>query len=405
MVNAPCSVDASAPRRPASPAAGLAPFRTFDGAALAQALRSTRARTLALMDAWEAALPTLEVPYRTTLNPPRWEWGHIAWFQTVWIGRNLQRDQGRRADPAARTAICHPSLPDAWFDSSVVPHATRWHLSLPSAHALRVALADTLEHTLQALDTAVAEGRDLYFWHWVLAHEDMHAEASLYMAQALGLPWTGEAATASLPDAAPRRLLQCPAATVTLGAVPEGVFSFDNERQAHSVAVAAYAIDDRPVSWDDYLVFVEATGHPPPQCLRKVRGHWEVRCFDQWLPLDGTRPASYLSAADAQAWCLWAGRRLPTEAEWEAAARADSGFRWGTVWEWTASPFEPYPGFTPDPYRDYSAPWFHTHRVLRGASEFTAAHRRCPVYRNFFVPERTDIPAGFRTVAQNTPKA
>jgi iron(II)-dependent oxidoreductase len=109
--------------------------------------------------------------------------------------------------------------------------------------------------------------------------------------------------------------------------------------------------------------------------------------------------AAHLSAHEADAWCRWAGRRLPTEAEWECAALSRPGFRWGHVWEWTSSRFEPFPGFAPHPYRDYSLPWFGTRRVLRGASTATApalAHAR---YRNFFEPHRRDIFAGFRTVS------
>jgi EgtB-related family protein len=125
-----------------------------------------------------------------------------------------------------------------------------------------------------------------------------------------------------------------------------------------------------------------------------------VRRFESWRALDLDSPASFIGAKDAQAWCDWAGRALPTEAQWECAARTHEGFQWGSVWEWTASTFEPYPGFVPHPYSDYSAPWFGTHRVLRGASEFTSARLLSRSYRNFFLPERTDVPAGFRTVAR-----
>ena len=107
----------------------------------------------------------------------------------------------------------------------------------------------------------------------------------------------------------------------------------------------------------------------------------------------------HLSCDDAEAWCRWAGRRLPTEAEWECAALTQPAMRWGQVWEWTASGFEPYPGFVAHPYRDYSEPWFGSRRVLRGACVATAAIMVHPRYRNYFTPERCDIFAGFRSVA------
>ena len=109
--------------------------------------------------------------------------------------------------------------------------------------------------------------------------------------------------------------------------------------------------------------------------------------------------AVHLTAHEAEAWCRWAGRRLPTEAEWECTALTEPGFRWGQVWEWTATAFEPYPDFTPHPYRDYSAPWFGSRRVLRGACPATSPALAHPKYRNFFEPQRSDVFAGFRSCA------
>ena len=116
--------------------------------------------------------------------------------------------------------------------------------------------------------------------------------------------------------------------------------------------------------------------------------------------LDAREAASHLTLHEAEAWCRWAGRRLPTEAEWECAAcSAPDAFRWGDVWEWTGSQFEPFPGFEPHPYRDYSAPWFDGRPVLRGASHCTQPRMRHPRYRNFFTAARNDVPAGFRSCA------
>ena len=124
--------------------------------------------------------------------------------------------------------------------------------------------------------------------------------------------------------------------------------------------------------------------------------HW----FDQWLPLEPVMPAMHLNAFEAEAYCLWAGRCLPTAAQWECAALQTPALHWGhSVWEWTADAFKPYPGFAPGPYREYSAPWFGDHRELRGGAFATHARLHDARYRNFFLPQRTDVFTGFRTVA------
>ena len=110
----------------------------------------------------------------------------------------------------------------------------------------------------------------------------------------------------------------------------------------------------------------------------------------------------HVSAWEAEAYCRWAGRRLPHAAEWECAARQAPAFAWGhSVWEWTADAFLPYPGFVAGPYADYSRPWFGDHRELRGGAFATHERLHDPRYRNFFVADRSDVFAGFRTAAHS----
>jgi EgtB-related family protein len=192
--------------------------------------------------------------------------------------------------------------------------------------------------------------------------------------------------------------LALPAQTFSLGHRGDG-FAFDNELGAHAVAVKAFEIDSEVVSWRRYLPFVEATGAAPPRYVRRTGDGWQAKRFGRWHDIDPDTPATHLTWDEAKAWCDWAGRRLPSEAEWELAAVSQPDFHWGAVWEWTASRFLPYPGFVPHPYRDYSAPWFGDRYVLRGASQATAPRMAYPRYRNYFPPERNDIFNGFRSCA------
>ena len=384
-----------------SPPKKISPSRSASPSALAAALLATRQRTLGLMQAWQAALPDLAVPPSPGMNPPLWEWGHIAWFQEWWTVRNRQRHEGIRSassgDGFAPSLMPHA---DALYNSSEVAHDSRWSLVLPDFEHTQGYLSDVLAHSLAHLQaTPDASDEALYFWRLVLQHEAMHNEASVYMAQDLGLavPETlcvGHTHTAHPGADTP---LHLPAQEWTLGHHGPG-FAFDNECPAHTVRLQAFDIDANAVTWSQYLPFVQATGHALPPHVRLEQGVWQMRRMGAWRTMDPHAPVVHVNALDAQAWCEWAGRRLPTEAEWECAAHA-TGFVWGQVWEWTASDFAPYPGFVAHPYRDYSEPWWHDHRVLRGACAATSAHLMDVRYRNFFAPQRRDIFAGFRSVA------
>lgn len=379
--------------------------RHADRTTLTRALADARERTLALFTAFEHALgPELRVPCTPELNLPLWELGHIGWFADWWIARNPQRDRGLQADPletrSAPRQAARGVNADALYDSSSVAHDRRWQLCPPDAQATRTDLLASLEQTLELLRDAPDDDCGLYFFRLALFHEDMHAEAAVYMAQALGIdagPSALPVGTSLVEASTHTNVAQVPATRWTLGWTGPG-FAFDNELGAHAVDVAAFEIDTSPVTWGRYLPMVDAGLAAIPLYVRRTPAGWQVQRFGIWQSLDLQDPACHLSALEAQAWCRWAGRRLPTEAEWEVAAHSAPGFNWGMVWEWTSSPFTPFPGFTPHPYLDYSQPWFDGRPVLKGASAATHPRMRHPKYRNYFPAARNDIFAGFRSV-------
>jgi ergothioneine biosynthesis protein EgtB len=395
--------------------------RHAGSAELAVLLRATRARSLALLACYQAALgDALAVPRSPQLNPPRWELGHVGWFQDYWIARNPQRALGTAYDSACvhskPRSLINGVTDDDLYNSSLISHESRWDFALPTVDATRADLQAGLTRTLALLAQSPEDDQALYFFRLALLHEDMHCEAAVYMAQAMGIAISPDllAKPVARPINGPATFT-LPAGDWQLGSDGAG-FAFDNELPAHSVAIEQREMDSQCVSWSRYLPFVEQGGYTDkrwwsaqgwdwltaekltaPLYLRLQDGGWQCQRFGVWQALELDASAVHLSFFEVQAWCNWAGLSLPTEAEWECAAMTQPEFVWGDVWEWTASEFQPYPGFEIHPYRDYSAPWFDERPVLRGASLATPPSVVHPRLRNFFTPERNDIHAGFRT--------
>ena len=409
---------------------------------LSLALMDARNHTLHLMGQLESAVGTADfagvaVPMQAELNPPLWTLGHIGWFQEWWIARNLQRHRGARADPQATRLASIESRADRCWNPVVAPHDGRWALELPDLASTRGYLLETLEATLDSLEKTPDEDDALYFYRLALCHEDMQGEELIMLAQTLGLPLQ----LVMPPPIAPRGPVLVPATRWLLGsaggsstggggAVGAG-FSFDNERPQCEVPVPEFEIDSQPVTWAQFVEFVDDGGYDRVELWHPSGWQWlQARAadasqdggrrgpryvdqigvasgavmqtrFGKPMRMLGGQPAMHVTWWEADAWVRWAGRRLPAEVEWEVAAHTAlrRGWRWGDVWEWTGTTFRGYPGFQADPWREYSEPSFGTHKVLRGASFATRARMKHPKFRNFCAPERDGLFCGFRSCA------
>lgn len=353
---------------------------------------------------------------------PLWLLGEVGWFQERWIGRNLQRHLGERCDASAtRLPSIVPEADATWEARGADPGAGE----LPAADALRDFLLQTLESTLELLERAPETDEGLYFFRLALLHEDLQAELLMETAQSVGLPL---AASRVAPAQAltRREPLWLPARRWCTGSGPQG-FAFDNERPQLLLDVPEFEIDAQPVSWAQYVEFVDDGGYDQQalwlpegwawlQARQAVEGRRGPRYvehigvasgavmqthFGRATRMSALHNAMHLSWWEADAWCRWAGRRLPLEIEWEMAAEvaASRGFRWGDAWEWTASSLQPYPGFQPGPDAAYSQPWFGRARVLRGGSVWTRRRLKSPRFRRFAEPGRDELFCGFRSCA------
>jgi gamma-glutamyl hercynylcysteine S-oxide synthase len=370
--------------------------RWLGRAALTDALTQLRGLTRDFV----LALPESELlpPLHGGINPPLWECAHVGWFAEWWC----VRDAYNTADGETKADL--PSLwqaADAMLNSNTMAHDARWDLALLTRETTVKYLDDTLDAVLSTLAAQSETDDALYPYRLSLFHEAMHLEALAWCAQATG--GARPAWVRPLPAMHEPGEVAVPACEHRCGHAGVG-FSFDNERDGFALEIVAFSMDRTPVSNAQFAQFVESgeyqarTGSPHPCYWRRADGAWQSRSFDQWHPLDPRAPVIHVSALEAEAYCHWAGRRLPTEPEWEAAAQ-QGAIEWGdSVWEWTATTFAPYPGFSADRYREYSAPWFDgRHRVLRGGSHATLDVMHHVAYRNYFAPNRSEVFAGFRT--------
>jgi len=444
-------------------------------------LYEARQRTLELIE--DLTDEQMIGPRLAIVNPLRWEVAHMAWFQEYWILRHFRKEAPTRPDG------------DRLYDSARIAHDTRWDLPLPSKAETLAYIQRILERIAAHSEAAgsepgpQADGYDeAYYIRLALLHEYMHAEAITYTRQTLGYPApkigissefemrgsgsgkTGEPSRSPTPETrSPVDDAEIAGGTFLLGTPPGTPFVFDNEQWAHPVTLAPFRMARAAVSNGEFVAFVEYGGYKrrdlwteeawrwresaganhPVYWQRQASGRWLRRNFDKWVPLEGRLPVLHVNWYEADAYCRWAGRRLPTEAEWEMAACCEPTpdgcsvtartrlFPWGddppspnranldwramgsvdvdalpagdtafgcrqmigNVWEWTATDFGPYPGFAPGPYKEYSAPWFGNHKVLRGGCWVTRSGLIRNNYRNFYQPHRRDVWAGFRTCA------
>jgi len=387
--------------------------------AIATRLAEARERTLLLLEPLDDE--QLNRVYSEILSPLAWDLGHIANFEEQWL---VQTIGGR--DPL------HGDL-GRFYDAIENPRKTRGELPILRDAELRAYLEEVRERTLEVLDEVDLDEaedpllRDGFAYEMLIAHEHQHTETMLQLLQMVERyePSRTDPGPANEPIGEGPEMVLVEGGEHEIGAEETG-FAYDNERPRHSVELDSFWIDRTPVTNGQYAQFVDETGAEPPMYWeRGGGGGWIRTAMGSSEPLDPVQPVVHVSWHDADAFARWAGKRLPTEFEWEAAcdgsdleranldqlsfgtapagvyadAASDCGAvqMLGDVWEWTGSDFLAYPGFEAFPYPEYSQVFFgDTYKVLRGGAWASRRNVIRPSFRNWDLPERRQLFAGIR---------
>jgi gamma-glutamyl hercynylcysteine S-oxide synthase len=351
---------------------------------VAEQLRDARARTLAVLEPLSDAELTRQVS--ELMSPLVWDFAHIGHFEELWICRRLG---GRKP--------IHPEGDDT-YDAFAHDRNERPSLALLDPTTARAYLAEVRARSLDVLERIDLDRPDpllrgAFAFGLVVQHELQHVETMLQTIQLSGIDHPGGGPSPSEAGGE----VSVEGGPFVMGTVEEA-WAYDNERPAHEVDVEAFRIEAAPVTNGAYADFLADTGREePPLSWERDGGSWVRTHFGRREPVPAEEPVQHISWEEANAYARWVGGRLPTEREWEKAARLGLLEDIGSVWEWTSSDFTGYPGFEPFPYREYSEAFFGSdYKVLRGASWATHPTVARVTFRNWDFPIRRQIFSGLR---------
>ena len=379
--------------------------------AIAERLAEARRRTLELIEPLDDE--QLNRVYSPILSPLAWDLGHIANFEELWLVQTIGAREPLRGELGR------------FYDAIENPRKTRGELPILRDAELRAYLDDVRERTLDVLEEVeLGEGaedpllREGFVYEMLIAHELQHNETMLQLLMMVGgyelpdasgrfsdrgaSPERADTQSAGLISPALVRAGDAPRSSMIaleggmyeIGAPARG-FAYDNERPRYTVELAPFEIDRAPVTNGAYMRFVEETGAEAPLYWEREGGGWVDTAMGRHEPVNPEAAVIHVSWHEADAYARWAGKRLPSEQEWEAAHDRLRGI--GEVWEWTSSDFLAYPGFGAFPYREYSEVFFgDEYKVLRGGSWATSREVMRASFRNWDLPQRRQIFSGIR---------